>query len=97
MSDQTTNDEKTPIPPLTSDDLLGYARHNDSLVNQMVQANRSHEEIIFRLVKRHEDMIEKFLDLDSINPKRYKVDGKEMIWHCPDDLIPLVDLDKSKA
>ena len=63
---------------------------NDPVVYHMVKDGASLESIIVALVERHEQMIKKFIELESIVPKKFLMeDGSIKIWNCPTDLIPV--------
>jgi len=62
--------------------------YEDALVNRAVSAGASYEEIIVAMAERHNELVERMVQLRSIAPFRINVDGKAMIWRCPDNLVP---------
>jgi hypothetical protein len=57
------------------------------------QAGRtSAEEAITRLVEQKQELLKQIRTLQSIAPKRIMApDGKVYVWHCPDELVPIMD------
>jgi hypothetical protein len=68
---------------------LTDAYNNNYLVHTMARNGASLSEIIVALVNHISSQNKTISDLMAICPRRIKLDdGKVMIWHCPDDLVP---------
>ena len=66
-----------------------HASMMDATVNAMRRAGRSLEGIIAQLVTEKESLRQRIMELDSIAPRKIKLeDGKVIVWRCPDHLIP---------
>jgi hypothetical protein len=46
------------------------------------------------LAKQKAKLLQEIAFLQQIAPRRYRVDGKELVWHTPDWLIPITQLDQ---
>lgn len=65
-------------------------RLNDSTVNKGLYMNLPYEEIIVILANQKAMLTEQMLRLESIAPRKFQLaDGRVMIWHCPDELVPM--------
>lgn len=65
-------------------------RLNDSTVQKCCYENLPYEEIIVILANQKAMLTEQLLRLESIAPRKFQLaDGKVMIWHCPDHLVPM--------
>lgn len=65
------------------------AAHRDATLCRMLSERRSYEEIIVQLVKEKNDWFNKYLEADSLAPKKIQSpEGVTFVWHCPDELIP---------
>lgn len=63
--------------------------HFDPLINEALHRGANMDEIVHVMFVRHEAMMKRLMELESICPKRMKgPDGKIYVWHCPDELIP---------
>lgn len=63
---------------------------SDPIVNRALCYGESLETTICRLVERHEKVMEELRKLHAIAPKKTQLpDGTIMVWHCPNELIPL--------
>ena len=65
-------------------------RLNDMTVANAYGHNLSLEKIIIILANEKRDLVEQYLKLHALAPKKIMAkDGKIYVWHCPDDLIPI--------
>ena len=79
--------------PETSTDQMMYAYNNSSIVNYIIKSGGNIYDCIYWLVKHQEELQEKLIKLELISPKKIKLsDGKVVIWHCPDKLVPEIDI-----
>ena len=60
----------------------------DRLVVDMRAAGRSPDDIIEAMALRHVDTVAALDYLATIAPRRLVVNGREIIWRCPDDMVP---------
>jgi len=68
-----------------------YVKKHDSAVSSMLDAGMSLEEIIVALSREREQTHRQLLKLISLVPKKViSPDGKVYVWHCPDELIPVI-------
>jgi hypothetical protein len=66
---------------------------NDPTVYNLLNSGGTARECIVALANEKAELIKKIVDLEMIVPKKYKLpDGKIVIWHCPDDLIPMKEI-----
>jgi hypothetical protein len=72
--------------------IIGIEREyfTDPTVHRMASQGCSREQVIQALVDEKRAMVKRVLELEQIAPKKYQMpDGKVMVWHCPDELIPM--------
>jgi hypothetical protein len=63
---------------------------NNYLVHTMTRNGASLSEIIVALVNHISYQNKTISDFMAICPRRIKLDdGRVMVWHCPDDLVPI--------
>ena len=91
MNEQEQN-VGTPSP-----DRLGSTLEQLRLVNPIVErvmrAGGTAEDCVVALSERIEKLVDRLLTLEGIAPRRIKLpDGRVVIWHCPDHLIPEIDM-----
>lgn len=69
---------------------LTDAYGNNYLVHTMTRNGASLSEIIVALVNHISSQNKTISDFMAICPRRIKLDdGRVMVWHCPDDLVPI--------
>ena len=77
------------MPHIQEDKDLTEARLRSPLVQSMLLARATKPKIILELVNHIKDLMDQVVRLDGIAPKIIKQqDGKELIWRCPENLIP---------
>jgi len=64
---------------------------NATVYNGM-KSGKTAEDTIVILVNQLNDALKQVSKLESIAPKRITVDGRDIIWRCPDYLIPSSNL-----
>lgn len=68
-----------------------WAWHNDVTVQSMAKSGAHAGEIIGALAQEKRALIERIAVLQSIAPKKITMtNGRVMVWHCPNELIPEV-------
>lgn len=68
-----------------------WAWYNDATVQSMARSGAHAGEIIGALAQEKRALIDRIVTLQSIAPKKITMpNGKVMVWHCPDELIPEV-------
>jgi hypothetical protein len=71
-----------------------HVRHTDSTVANGLKAGVDLETIIVQLVWEKERAYQRIVDLSQIVPRKFTTpNGSEIVWHCPDDLIPSARLE----
>lgn len=89
MESKTKHTDGPPFAPLTGSALWERAKHNDATVAKGLKAGEGLETIIGYLAAEKEWMMKRLIALESIAPRKITLpDGRVMVWHCPDDLIP---------
>lgn len=69
------------------------ALHDDPAVYQLTKGGVPLRELVAFLVKQKQELFDQIVALQGIAPKKVKdKDGNEMIWRCPDELIPEIEL-----
>lgn len=64
-------------------------RLNDVTVSSLLRAGRPLEEIVIALVDEKERCFKRIMALEAIAPRKIVMpDGRVLVWHCPDDLVP---------
>lgn len=64
--------------------------NSEPLVRRILQDGGEFEDVICALIQERDLLREKVMELDAIAPKkRLTSDGRIMVWHCPNELIPL--------
>jgi len=65
------------------------AKFKDATVARMLAAGCGAEEIIGQLADDKEAYLKEVLKLSTIAPRKVTLpDGRVVVWHCPDHLIP---------
>jgi len=80
-------DALPPVPPVTED----FARVCcvDPTVARMMRHGNSLEEIIVQLARDKWTLMRRLQTLANIAPRKIRMpDGRVVVWHCPDDLVP---------
>jgi len=68
---------------------------NNTIVYRILKHGGSLEDVICALVNQQNTMQKALMGYYMICPRKFKIeDGKIMIWRCPDEMIPLIDIDK---
>lgn len=65
-----------------------YASRNDRLVAEMRAAGAQPDAIIEAMAIRHAETVAALDYLAAIAPRRFVVQGREIIWRCPDHMVP---------
>jgi hypothetical protein len=73
-------------------EILQKIRKECYVVDSALRNGWTLEQVIELLVEQNKQLIEKNIQLYSIAPRKIKVDGKIYVWHAPDELIPLTEL-----
>ena len=69
------------------------ARDTDETVHKLMEIRAGPEAIIIALVEQKRVLTTELVTLIKIAPKRYRLkDGKQVVWHCPNELIPETQL-----
>lgn len=69
---------------------LTQAKNTDATVHRILSLGGTQADCVVALVNEKEALAKRIMELDAIAPKKIKLDdGRVMIWHCPDDLVPL--------
>lgn len=64
----------------------------DPLISRLLRAGTPMDECLVVLGEDRKRLTDRILALEAIAPRRLKMpDGREMVWHCPDHLIPVTD------
>jgi len=72
-----------------------HLRLNNQLVAQIMKAGGTAEDCAVALSVANDRLLDRVMLLEGIAPRRYKMpDGRVMVWHCPDNLVPETDLSK---
>ena len=72
---------------------LDRVRRTHPIVNIMMEQRAPLESIIVALADSADVLFKRLTDVEAIAPRRYKTkDGTEMIWTCPDHLIPITEI-----
>ena len=59
------------------------------LVYQIMLNGGCPEDAVVALVNVQTEMVRRMMQLEGIAPRKIKIpDGREMVWRCPDELIP---------
>ncbi len=75
-----------------NDNILQKIRKECHVVDLALRNGLTLEQIIELLFEQNKQLIEKNIQLYSIAPRKIKVDNKIYVWHAPDELIPLTEL-----
>ncbi len=68
---------------------LRELRHTDATVRSICERGGDVGEALIAVVQEKREMLQRIIELDSIRPRRYRTpDGRVLVWHCPNDLIP---------
>lgn len=66
------------------------AKQCDATVNRMLKCGASLQDIIGVLAAEKERLVGRITELEGIAPKKIALkNGQVMVWHCPDELVPL--------
>lgn len=88
MTDHEIEVEEIILGDASGEYLRAY--YKDTTVNQLQRRRIVKEKIIAVLVAEKEQLRNRIVELESIAPRRMMLpDGKIVVWHCTDDLIPL--------
>lgn len=69
---------------------------NDALLYEMHQRGMEFQKMVVVMSKDRELLMKRIIELESIAPRKLiGPHGIEYVWHCPNDLIPSVDLRRS--
>ena len=80
--------QNQPQPP----SMFERAKYTDSTVASMLRNGETLSSIIGQLADDKLKLIREIEHLSGVAPKKVKLaDGRVMMWHCPDDLVPFVD------
>lgn len=71
-------------------ELLTEQARRNFIVHSGLRAITSPEVVINALVAANEKLMEQYLQALSIAPMRIKTPDGMMVWHCPDELVPIV-------
>lgn len=72
---------------------LDRVRRTHPIVQRMMEQHAPLESIIVALAASADVLFERLQDVEAIAPRRYRMkDGTEMIWTCPDHLIPITEI-----
>lgn len=78
----------------TIDDWYKFIR-TSSTAHQIRDSGGDNEDVMIALSKQNDELMQKYIMLESICPRRVKTaDGTIHIWNCPDHLIPITDVSK---
>lgn len=62
----------------------------DATVHKILKSGGNLEDVVVALVNEKTELLGWLMAATTIAPKKIKTpDGKIMVWHCPDELIPL--------
>ena len=100
---QSTDPRTSGIPPLyyggaeagaaTRRAILARQMLRDPFIDRVMRESRTDEDAFFALAADRERLVARVMELEGIAPRRMKMpDGRHMVWHCPDDLIPVTDM-----
>lgn len=68
------------------------AQYHSSVVAKCLEAGGNAKDCVALLVEQNIVLTKELLKLSTIAPKKIKLtDGRVMVWHCPDELIPFTD------
>jgi len=63
---------------------------NNPIVHAVIQNGGTIEDCCVALDQKYREMMNEIVRLSSLVPRRFKLaDGREMIYHTPDHLVPL--------
>jgi hypothetical protein len=78
--------------PQNNDEILQKVRRECHVVDLALRNGLTLEQIIELLFEQNKQLIEKNIQLQSVAPRKIKVDDKIYVWHAPDELIPLTEI-----
>lgn len=64
-------------------------RHTDPTVYHMLEQGCSLEAVICALSEEKSAIMKSYVELYAISPKKMRVGDDVVVWHCPDDLVPI--------
>lgn len=71
---------------------LQKAAQRSAVVRAVLEQNGTAVDCVMALVERMEALSTRVVELEGIAPRRIKLpDGRVMVWHCPDHLVPYVN------
>lgn len=66
---------------------------NDATSYQVIRSGGTWSDVAYELYKNQERLIAEITRLKGIAPMRIRLhDGTEMIYRCPDQMVPVVDI-----
>lgn len=74
-------------------DQINRVRENNPLVRAILRAGGTMEDCVIALDEVQANLTRQVMELSSIAPKAFRLSsGTIVAWHCPNELIPVVDL-----
>ena len=68
-------------------------RLHNPIVAHIMRAGGTAEDCAVALSAHIDRLVERLMTLEGIAPRKIKLpDGRVMVWHCPDRLIPETDM-----
>ena len=81
------------IPSKTIRPSFAYARMSDKTTYEMLSTGATLEEVIAALCIEKSQLVDRIVQLEAIAPRKLKSqDGTTLVWHCPDDMIPIEEV-----
>jgi len=70
-----------------------HLRLHNPIVAQIMRAGGTAEDCAVALTVHNDRLVDRLMVMEGIAPRRIKLmDGRVMVWHCPDHLIPETDM-----
>ena len=70
-----------------------HLRLHNPIVAHIMRAGGTAEDCAVALSVHNDRLVDRLMTLEGIAPRRIKLpDGRVMVWHCPDHLIPETDM-----
>lgn len=64
--------------------------HTNPIVWRILRDGGTLEDCVIELHEQNQRLVREVYRLEAIAPKRMRLnDGREMVWHCPDELVPI--------
>jgi hypothetical protein len=74
-----------------------HLRLHNPIVAHIMRAGGAAEDCAVALAVHNDRLVDRLMTLEGIAPRRIKLpDGRVMVWHCPDHLIPETDMSNGK-